>query len=110
MSDHGNILLIDSEEEYIEELESITQVSNKFTGERVTKPILNKYEKAKVLGTRAMQISRNAPIFVEINENDIDALSIAEKELNEKKTPIIIRRYLPDDRYEDWHISELDIT
>lgn len=31
---------------------------------RVTTPYLTKYERARVLGTRALQISMNAPIMV----------------------------------------------
>ena len=50
----------------------------------------------------------NAPIMVEL-EGETDPLQIALKELREKKIPLIIRRYLPDDSYEDWSIDELEI-
>ena len=40
---------------------------------------------------------------------DIDPISIAEKELHERMLPFIIRRYLPDGSYEDWDASELTI-
>lgn len=36
-----------------------------------------------------------------------DPLEIAYKELREKKIPFTIRRYLPDNTYEDWSLSEL---
>jgi hypothetical protein len=39
--------------------------------------------------------SLNAPVFVDI-EGEHDPLKIAQKELREKKIPLIIRRYLPD--------------
>lgn len=43
---------------------------------------MTKYEKARIIGVRAVQISKNAPIYVEIGDNmNNDALSIAEKEL-----------------------------
>jgi len=74
--------------------------------ERITTQYLTKYEKARILGTRALQISMNAPIMVEL-EGETDPLEIAQKELREKKIPIIIRRYLPDGSYEDWSIEEL---
>lgn len=35
------------------------------TGPRVTTPYLTKYERARILGTRAVQISFSAPIFVD---------------------------------------------
>jgi|ERR1711865_427514 len=74
--------------------------------ERVTTRYLTKYEKARVLGTRALQISMNAPVMVDL-DGETDPLRIAEKELRERKIPIIIRRYLPDGSHEDWGIDEL---
>lgn len=75
---------------------------------RITTRYLTKYEKARVIGTRALQISMNAPVLVEL-EGESDPLEIAEKELKEKKVPFTIRRYLPDGSYEDWKVSELDL-
>ncbi len=69
---------------------------------------MTKYEKARVLGTRALQISMNAPVMVDI-AGETDPLKIARKELNERKIPMIIRRYLPNGTYEDWNIDELII-
>ncbi|XXQ35116.1 RNA polymerase Rpb6 [Plasmodiophora brassicae] len=74
--------------------------------ERSTTPYMTKYEKARVLGTRALQISMNAPVMVDL-EGETDPLEIAMKELREKKIPIIIRRFLPDNSYEDWAVNEL---
>ncbi|KAH7106941.1 RNA polymerase Rpb6 [Auriculariales sp. MPI-PUGE-AT-0066] len=73
---------------------------------RVTTPYLTKYERARILGTRALQISMNAPVLVPL-EGETDALQIAIKELSQKKIPLIIRRYLPDGSFEDWSIQEL---
>lgn len=77
--------------------------------ERIATPFMTKYERARILGTRAMQISKNAPVFVELEPHETDPLLIAEKELREKKIPFIIRRYLPDGTFEDWPISDLII-
>jgi DNA-directed RNA polymerases I, II, and III subunit RPABC2 len=76
---------------------------------RITTPFMTKYERARVLGTRALQISMCAPIMVEL-ENETDPLVIAMKELKERKVPLIIRRYLPDGSFEDWSIDELIIV
>lgn len=76
---------------------------------RITTPFMTKYERARVLGTRALQISMCAPIMVEL-ENETDPLQIAMKELKARKIPLIIRRYLPDGSYEDWSIDELIIN
>jgi DNA-directed RNA polymerase I, II, and III subunit RPABC2 len=75
-------------------------------GERTTTPFMTKYERARVLGTRALQISMNAPVLVDV-EGETDPLQIAIKELREKKIPLVIRRYLPDGYYEDWTCEEL---
>ncbi|KAI0094271.1 RNA polymerase, subunit omega/K/RPB6 [Irpex rosettiformis] len=74
--------------------------------ERVTTPYLTKYERARVLGTRALQISMNAPVLVPL-DGETDALQIAIKELSQGKIPLMIRRYLPDGSFEDWSVSEL---
>ncbi|KAI9218387.1 RNA polymerase, subunit omega/K/RPB6, partial [Blastocladiella britannica] len=73
---------------------------------RITTPYMTKYEKARLLGTRALQISMNAPVLTELN-GETDSLQIAMKELREKKIPLIIRRHLPDGSYEDWGADEL---
>jgi DNA-directed RNA polymerases I, II, and III subunit RPABC2 len=88
--------------------------------ERRTTKFLTKFEKARILGTRALQIrflflffkisfSMNAPVMVEL-QGETDPLEIAMKELREGKIPIIIRRYLPDKSYEDWKVNELIIN
>lgn len=74
--------------------------------QRSTTPYMTKYERARILGTRALQISMNAPVFVDL-EGETDPLKIAMKELAEKKIPLVIRRYLPDGSFEDWSVEEL---
>jgi DNA-directed RNA polymerase I, II, and III subunit RPABC2 len=76
--------------------------------DRITSKYMTKYERARVLGTRALQISLNAPVMVEI-AGETDPLKIAQKELRERKIPIIVRRFLPDGSFEDWSINELVI-
>ncbi|WVY92821.1 hypothetical protein V8G54_031909 [Vigna mungo] len=73
---------------------------------RKTSKYMTKYERARILGTRAVQISMNAPVMVEL-EGETDPLEIAMKELRERKIPFTIRRYLPDGSYEDWGVDEL---
>ncbi|OQR73012.1 DNA-directed RNA polymerases I [Tropilaelaps mercedesae] len=76
---------------------------------RITTQYMTKYERARVLGTRALQIAMGAPVMVEL-EGETDPLQIAKKELKVRKIPITIRRYLPDGSFEDWGIDELIIT
>ena len=76
--------------------------------DRMTTPYMTKYERARILGTRALQISMNAPVMVEL-EGETDPLQIALKELRQRKIPITVRRFLPDMSYEDWNVDELII-
>ncbi|KAK0935532.1 subunit common to RNA polymerases I, II, and III [Friedmanniomyces endolithicus] len=71
------------------------------TANRTTTPYMTKYERARILGTRALQISMNAPVLVDV-EGETDPLQIAIKELREKKVPLVVRRYLPD----GWYLIE----
>merc|ERR1711939_329765 len=76
---------------------------------RITTPYMTKYERARVLGTRALQISMNVPVLVSL-EGESDPLEIAMKELSQHKIPMVVRRFLPDGSYEDWSVSELIIS
>lgn len=64
------------------------------------KQIFTKYETARIIGARALQIAMDAPILVKITKEELefmryDPLKIAEKELNENVLPITIHRPLP---------------
>ena len=49
---------------------------------------MTKYERARLLGTRALQISMNAPVMVEL-AGETDPLAIALKVCLSKKGPIL---------------------
>ena len=57
---------------------------------------ITRYERARIIGARSLQISFGASPFMEIPSHLIDPLKIAEYELNNKMLPITIRRSLPD--------------
>jgi DNA-directed RNA polymerase subunit K/omega len=71
-----------------------------------TNTCFNKINQQILPGTRALQISLNAPILCELN-GETDPLEIAEKELRLKKVPFIIRRKLPNGETEDWRVADL---
>lgn len=61
---------------------------------------LTKYETARILGARALQIAMNAPLLIKISQEDLekikfDAIKIAEVELNSGVLPIKVNRPLP---------------
>ena len=58
---------------------------------------LNKYEKARILGARALQLSMGAPFLVKVSDEDLQSmrfnpLEIAKRELVAGVIPISIRR------------------
>jgi DNA-directed RNA polymerase I, II, and III subunit RPABC2 len=64
-------------------------------------PKITRFEKARIVGARALQISMGAPILVEANENYSNPIDIALKELEGGILPITIRRTLPDGTFQD---------
>lgn len=64
---------------------------------------LTKYEIARILGARALQIAMDAPLLLKISEPELkaikfDALKIAEKEFESEVLPIAIHRPVPKKR------------
>ncbi|HLC63619.1 MAG TPA: DNA-directed RNA polymerase subunit K [Candidatus Nanoarchaeia archaeon] len=62
-----------------------------------------KYEKARIIGARALQIAMGAPILVKMKEEDFIALrynpvNIARKEFDDNVLPISIKRPLPGNK------------
>ncbi|MDC1321604.1 DNA-directed RNA polymerase subunit omega [Flavobacteriaceae bacterium] len=74
-----------------------------------TVPILTKFEKTKILGVRAKQINNGAKPMITLSHPVIDGYLIALKELEEKKIPVIIRRPLPNNTSEYWHLQDLEV-
>lgn len=93
-----------------EQNEDITSDSTKIELKPIlTTPYLTKYERARVLGTRALQISMGAPVQITVPHDVTDPIIIAEQELQAKKLPLIVRRYLPDGEFEDVDVRSLII-
>ncbi len=72
---------------------------------------ITRYEKARIIGARSLQISLGAPILMAIEpELKLDSLNIAEAELDNKILPLTIRRTLPSGIFQDvpltWLISD----
>lgn len=66
---------------------------------------LTRYERARILGARALQIAMNAPLLVKLNKEELektnlDPLRIAEIELESNILPISINRPMPEKKEE----------
>lgn len=68
---------------------------------------LTRYEKARIVGARALQISFGAPILVVKPKEIIDPIKISQLELKSGILPLTIRRELPDGTYQDVPINKL---
>ena len=68
---------------------------------------MTRYEKSRVVGARALQISMGAPILIRIGPDLHDPIRIAEAELEKRVLPITIRRKLPSGVFEDVALIDL---
>jgi DNA-directed RNA polymerase subunit K/omega len=68
---------------------------------------LTRYEKARIVGARALQISFGAPILIEKPKDMIDPIKIALLELKSQILPLTIRREYPSGEYQDILINKL---
>ncbi len=68
-------------------------------------PTLTRFEKARIMGARALQLSLGAPPFIPIPDTATTSLDIAMKELNLRAIPIIIRRVLPNGDFQNIPIT-----
>jgi DNA-directed RNA polymerases I, II, and III subunit RPABC2 len=82
--------------------------SNYYSTDKITSPILTKFERAKILGIRAEMLANGAePVISKPYPNN--TYQIALEELKQKKIPLIIRRTLPNGNIEDWRLDDLII-
>lgn len=54
-----------------------------------------RFERAKIIGARALQIAMGAPVLIEIPEHIMDPIEIANREFDAGVIPITVRRPLP---------------
>ena len=64
-------------------------------------PTLTRFERARIMGARALQLSLGAPPFIEIPKDARISLDISMEELEKKVIPITIRRVLPNGDYQN---------
>jgi DNA-directed RNA polymerase subunit K/omega len=110
----ANVINEDDDEEYDEEeyFEEEQIVSNeKYVSEenRITKPILTKYERVRILGERARQLSLGAKPMIH-GVAHLDPKEVAKMELKQGVMPLIIERQLSSGQCERWKVRELKIV
>ena len=107
---------IDKECEIIRNREIITQDTQHTPTEIISKdnqiltgpPTLTRFEKARIMGARTLQLSLGAPVFIEIPKNATTSLEIAMEELKQRVIPIVIKRSLPNQDYQNIPIGNFE--
>ena len=91
------------EREIVEKIEEHEPVEIPCEKNKITigPPTLTKFEKARIMGARALQLSLGAPPFIPIPKTARISLDISMEELEQRVIPITIRRVLPNGDYQN---------
>ena len=88
--------------------ENIYDLINSYN--KISQPILTKYEKTKIIGISAQQIESGRKPNIDIPKSITTPLQIALYELQKKQTPFIVKRKLPNNQFEYWSLDQLEIV
>ena len=77
-----------------------------YSKKRKTRPYITKFERTQVVGIRASQIENGAIPLIDVPDNVHQSKEIAELEYQQRTIPLLVRRFLPDETYEDWRITD----
>ncbi len=72
-----------------------------------TYPFLTNFERTKIIGLRANQLSKGSAPFIAVPKHITDVKDIAKLELEQKRLPFIIKRPLPNGQFEYWRLADL---
>lgn len=74
---------------------------------KIGEPILTRYERARIVGARALQISHGAPVLISTDNDDFRPHDVALKELKSRVLPIGLSRRLPNGKSQVIPIQQL---
>jgi DNA-directed RNA polymerase I, II, and III subunit RPABC2 len=74
---------------------------------KIGPPKLSRFEKARIIGARSLQLAMGAPPFIPVDESMKDPITLAMAELASGALPISIRRSLPNGISQDIPIKYL---
>lgn len=79
-----------------------------------SKPEMTKYEFDLVISTRTNQLALGAQPFVDVSDlrtqSNMELRKVALQELKTGKLPFIIKRTLPNNKFEYYRIRDMDLT
>lgn len=85
-------------QEFEYELKEIGPQGNKVL---IGPPWLTRFERARITGSRSLQLSLGAPPLIKVPEQAKSSIMLAVEEIDHKALPISIRRILPNGIYQD---------
>ena len=91
------------EREVVEKIEEHEPIEIPCENKKITigPPSMTRFEKARIMGARALQLSLGAPPFITIPKDARISLDISMEELEKKVIPITVRRVLPNGDYQN---------
>ena len=113
--DIDNLEDVDDEQGILNNYHKFEIVSKEKTYERldsrkrISSPMMTPAELTKLIGIRSQQIAFGMRPLVDVDPEIKDTKYIAIREILSKKMPLIVRRYFPNNYYEDWRVEELII-
>ncbi|MDH5463751.1 MAG: DNA-directed RNA polymerase subunit K [Nitrosopumilus sp.] len=98
------------EREVVDKIEEHEPIEIPCENKKITigPPTLTRFEKARIMGARALQLSLGAPPFIPIPKSARISLDISMEELEQRVIPITIRRVLPNGDYQNIPIDYFD--
>lgn len=62
--------------------------------------VLTRYERARIVGARALQISQGAPVLIETDPDDFQPVDVAMTELKARVLPVGLQRWNPNGEFQ----------
>lgn len=81
--------------------------SQYYSNKKITKPFLNRFEKAKILGVRSEMIANGAIALVDVPKSVTSTYEIAQLEFEKGVIPLMVKRFLPNGSFELWRLEDL---
>lgn len=66
----------------------------------IGEPVLSRYERARVVGARALQVSQGAPVLIDVDSEEFQPITVAKQELKARVLPVGFMRKIPNGTYQ----------
>jgi DNA-directed RNA polymerase I, II, and III subunit RPABC2 len=80
--------------------DSIKEIISKASKVEIGDPVLTRYERARVVGARALQVSQGAPVLISVESDDFKPIEVATWELKARVLPVGMARRIPNGQYQ----------